>query len=138
MARKPAPRKTAKTSQTTSLLEWVAGGLGLAVILAVLAVIGGEAFSGDRSPPAIVVEPVQVTATAGGYLVRVRVRNDGGQSAAQLVVDGRLTPAAGEPETSEATFDYVPRHSSREGGLFFKNDPKTGSLTLRAKGYVEP
>ncbi|HYE45335.1 MAG TPA: TIGR02588 family protein [Caulobacter sp.] len=141
MARRPAappPRKQTATTDTTSLLEWIAGGIGLLMLLAVLGVIGREALVGDTSPPAIVVEQVGTQAVPGGYLVRIKVANTGGNSAAQVVVEGELARPGQEPETSEATFDYVPERSSREGGLFFRDDPAGGGLTLRAKGYVEP
>ncbi|NBB14338.1 TIGR02588 family protein [Caulobacter sp. SLTY] len=141
MARKPAAKpaqKSKATADTTSVLEWIAGGIGLLLLLLVVGVIGREALFGDRSPPAVLVEQVGAQAVPGGYLVRIKVRNDGGRSAAQVVVEGELTRQGAEPETGEATFDYVPPGSSREGGLFFTADPAAGELALRAKGYVEP
>ena len=47
-------------------------------------------------------------------------------------------PESQEPETAEATFDFLPARSRREGGLYFTNDPRIGALTLRAKGYADP
>lgn len=41
-------------------------------------------------------------------------------------------------EHGEATLDYVPQHSEREGGLLFLNDPARHERQLRVKGYVEP
>jgi uncharacterized protein (TIGR02588 family) len=134
---RPAPKSKA-AADATSLLEWIAGGIGLLLLLLVFGVIGREALFGDRSPPAVLVERVSAEAVPGGYLVRIRVRNEGGSSAAQVVVEGELTRPGAEPETGEATFDYVPQGSSREGGLFFTSDPADGQLALRAKGYVEP
>ena len=141
MARKPPPRRDSpkqKVTDTTSLLEWIAGGLGLLLVLLVLGVIGREALFGDSSPPAVVVEQLGVKAVPGGHLVEVKVSNRGGSSAAAVLIEGELTLPGAEPETSETTFDYVPDKSSREGGLFFQGDPKVGVLTLRAKGYVAP
>ena len=37
-----------------------------------------------------------------------------------------------------ARIDYVPGHSVRQGGLFFTRDPRTGHLSLRARGYSAP
>ena len=148
MARKPSSKPQSKaasrsggrppTTDTTSLLEWIAGGIGLVLLLLVVLVIGQEAVLGERSPPAIVVEQAGVQPTAGGYLVKIRVTNKGGATASQVVIEGELSRPGAEPETSEATFDYVPDKSSREGGLFFQGDPAGGALTLRAKGYVDP
>jgi uncharacterized protein (TIGR02588 family) len=35
-------------------------------------------------------------------------------------------------------FDYVPGHSVRQGGLFFTRDPRSGHLSVRARGYSAP
>ena len=41
-------------------------------------------------------------------------------------------------ETSDITFDYVPGHAERKGGLFFRQDPRMHKLELRALGYQTP
>ena len=45
---------------------------------------------------------------------------------------------SGASETSEATIDYLPARSEREGGLIFSRDPRGHELRLRAKGYAQP
>ena len=149
--RKSPPRKTATSKPRsataeqprrgsqgpTPVLEWIAAGVGLVVLIGTVGFIGSEAFRPDRSPPQVVVERLGVRATEAGYLVSVRAINKGGSAAAQVVVEGELE-TGGEPETAEATFDFIADHSSREGGLFFESDPGQGKLTLRAKGYAAP
>lgn len=137
MARKPAAKATSG-KHGTPLLEWIAGAVGLGLVLLTLAVIGQEAMVGDSSPPNVTVEARSVQAVKGGWLVEIEVINSGGSPAAQVAVEGELTLAAKAPETAEASFDYVPDHSRRRGGLFFADDPRGGQLSLRAKGYVEP
>ena len=137
MARKPAA-KANSGANGTPLLEWIAGAVGLGLVLMTLAVIGHEAMVGDSSPPAVTVEARAVQAVKGGWLVEREVINSGGSPAAQVAVEGALTLAAKAPEKAEASFDYVPDHSRRRGGLFFADDPRGGQLSLRAKGYVEP
>jgi uncharacterized protein (TIGR02588 family) len=142
--RKPARRKTAASTarppaaKQTPLLEWVAAAVGLLLTLGVIGVIGWEALNADDSPAAMKVESLGATRTAAGYVLEVRVTNTGGSPAAQVTIAGELTPPGGEAETAEATFDYVPDHSTRTGGLFFATDPRAGSLKLTAKGYVSP
>lgn len=142
MARKPAPAKArsgiSPGAAGTPLLEWLAGGLGLLLVLLTAGVVFQEALFGDRSPPAVTVEARQVHAVKGGWLVEIEVINSGGTPAAQVAVEGELTLAAKAPETAEASFDYVPDHSRRRGGLFFADDPRRGQLSLRAKGYAQP
>ncbi len=137
MARKPAA-KANSGANGTPLLEWIAGAVGLGLVLMTLAVIGHEAMVGDSSPPAVTVEAKAVHAVKDGWLVEIEVINSGGSPAAQVAVEGDLTLPARAPETAEASFDYVPDHSRRRGGLFFADDPRRGQLSLRAKGYVEP
>ncbi len=142
MARKPAPARTrprvSPGARGTPLLEWMAGGLGLLLVLLTAGVVGHEALFGDPSPPAITVEARQVHAVKDGWLVEIEVINSGGSPAAQVAVEGELILAGKDPEMAEASFDYVPDHSRRRGGLFFADDPRGGQLSLRAKGYVEP
>jgi uncharacterized protein (TIGR02588 family) len=139
MAGKPtAKAKAHPGAEGTPLLEWIAGTIGLVLVLLTLAVIGREALFGDPSPPAVAVQARAVHAAPGGWLVEIEVVNSGGAPAAQVAVEGELTLAGQEPETAEASFDYVPDHSRRRGGLFFRQDPRTGRLSLRAKGYTEP
>ncbi|MGS7457319.1 hypothetical protein, partial [Mycobacterium tuberculosis] len=76
--------------------------------------------------------------TSSGYLVRIKAINKGGSSAAALAVEGTLTDQGQTLENSEMTFDYVPAHSTKEGGLFFDHDPETFELKLRVLGYQEP
>lgn len=141
MARKPTSKPTAEASpgaQGTPLLEWIAGAIGLALVLLTGGVIGQEALFGDPSPPAITVAAGQIHAVKGGWLVEIEAVNEGGSPAAQVAVEGELTLPGQPAQTAEASFDYVPDHSRRPGGLFFTHDPRTGQLTLRAKGYTEP
>ena len=139
MARKPAGKTQAHRGATgTPLVEWIAGALGLVLVILTLGVIGREALFGDRSPPSVTVEARAVQAVQGGWLAQIEVVNGGGSPAAAVAVEGELTLPGRPPETAEATFDYVPDHSRRQGGLFFRQDPRSGRLTLRAKGYTEP
>lgn len=136
MARKPA--KASPGAPGTPLVEWIAGALGLVLVLLTLGVIGHEALFGDPSPPSITVEAREVHAVKGGWLLEVEAINEGGSPAAGVAVEGELALAGRDPETAETTFDYVPDHSRRRGGLFFTQDPRTAPLTLRAKGFTEP
>ncbi|WGM37860.1 hypothetical protein [Caulobacter sp. NIBR1757] len=137
MARKPTA-KANPGAHGTPLLEWIAGAVGLVLVLMTLAVIGHEAVFGDTSPPAVTVETREIHAVKGGWLVEIEAINSGGSPAAQVAVEGELTLPGQPPETAEASFDYVPDQSRRRGGLFFTADPRGGRLSLRARGYTEP
>jgi uncharacterized protein (TIGR02588 family) len=122
----------------TPLLEWIAAAIGLVVVLATLALVSSEALRADTSPPAVMVQNLGARRTEAGWVLQVRADNRGGSPAAQVRVTGELTPPGGMMETAEATFDFVPDHSARDGGLFFSSDPAHGKLVLRATGYADP
>ena len=120
-----------------SVWEWVAaavaGGLVIAAIVTLL--VAGRH---ERTPPRLSVR-IEGSEPAGPYFrVRFAVRNDGGTTAAEVVVRGEIQAASRAPESGEVTFDYVPDGSERRGALLFTIDPRTAHLAVRALGYREP
>ncbi|HEX5514418.1 MAG TPA: TIGR02588 family protein, partial [Gammaproteobacteria bacterium] len=93
---------------------------------------------GDRSPPDIVIMQETITGSGKDYLVQFRVRNLGGETAAEVKITGTLSRNDPEVEKSEVTVDYVAAGSERRGGLFFSNDPRDGQLALGVSGYRLP
>ena len=131
---KAGPKRTAMP-----LLEWLAAGIGLLLLAGMLAIIGMEAIRGESGqPPAIAVRATRVVAVPGGYLVEVEATNASGASAAAVEVEGRLMAGDTVVETGRLTFDYVPAHARRTGGLLFAEDPRRHRLEIRALGYREP
>ena len=121
------------------ILEWIAAGLGLVLTLGLLAVIGREAIAGETSePPAIDVRAVSVRPLPSGFLVELVASNRSGGTGAAVRIEGRLESGGAAIETSDITFDYVPGHAERKGGLFFRQDPRLHKLELRALGYQTP
>jgi uncharacterized protein (TIGR02588 family) len=120
-----------------SVWEWVTAAAAAAVVAAavVTLLIAGRH---ERTPPRLSVR-VEAAEPAGPYFrVRFAVRNDGGTTAAEVVVRGELRNASTSAETGEVTFDYVPDGSERRGALLFTTDPRTAHLAVRALGYREP
>lgn len=133
VARRPA----AAESRATPVLEWGSAALGALLLFATVGFLLWEALSGRNTPPDLKVSPLAVRAVEGGHLVEIRVENGADRPAAQVEVEGELSGGA-QHDTASATFDYVPAGSARTGGLFFREDPRQGALTLTAKGYVDP
>jgi uncharacterized protein (TIGR02588 family) len=128
-------RKAARTPA----LEWAAAGVGLLLLLTMLAIIGMEAVGGEtEAPPAVTVAAGRIVAASGGYVVEIEAGNSSGAAAAAVQVEGALMAGDAAIETSSLTFDYLPGHSRRKGGLFFTQDPRRYRLDLRALGYQEP
>ena len=130
------PHRT--SGHTTPLLEWVVGGLGALLVGGAIAFLVYHSMTRDRTPPDVRVVAARVLDLQNGYLVQFRAFNQGGSAAAQLTIEGELAGPDGHTETSEATLDYLPPRSDREGGLVFSRDPRAGQLSLRAKGYARP
>lgn len=121
------------------LLEWAAAAIGLVLTLGIVAVIGREAISGEAAqPPAIEVMVESLGAMPSGYRVGIAAVNRSGGTAAEVEVEGSLMAGDTLVEASNLTFDYVPGHATRKGGLFFTRDPRRHRLELRALGYQEP
>jgi uncharacterized protein (TIGR02588 family) len=122
----------------TSKWEWVAGGVGLALVLGAVGFIAYNALTAEPSVPAVTVEHVGTQRNAGGYVVEFRARNSGPSTAASLTISGTLYDGSTGIETSQVTLDYLPPRGERRGGLIFQTDPAGHELKLKAQGYVDP
>ncbi len=121
------------------LLEWISAGIGLGLTVAIVALIGREALNGETAqPPAIGVVAGRVTPIQAGFVVEVTAVNRSGGTAAAVEVEGELKSGDESIESSSLTFDYVPGHAERKGGLFFTEDPRRHRLEVRALGYQAP
>ena len=121
------------------LLEWVAAAIGLVLTLGILAIIGREALSGEvDQAPAVEVRVERLVQTPAGFVVEIAATNRSGATAAAVGIEGVLKNGEAKVETSGTTFDYVPGHATRKGGLFFKEDPRRHKLEVRALGYQAP
>ena len=128
-----------KRAPKEPLLEWVAAGVGLVLTLGIVAVIGREALNGEtRQPPAIEVMKGDPVPIANGFVVEIAAINRSGGTAAEVEIEGALMSGATPVETSSLSFDYVPGHATRRGGLFFRQDPRNYRLEVRPLGYRAP
>ena len=129
--RPPAPRDV-------PALEWVVAAIGALLVAGTIGYLVTQALWRDRTPPDVrlVAEPAREL--QGGWLVRFHAFNHGGEPAAEILVEGELRGPDGSVETAEATLDYLPPGSQREGGLVFSSDPRRFELALRVKGYAKP
>jgi uncharacterized protein (TIGR02588 family) len=128
---------TQRKVQPTPLAEWIAAGIGLAVVLATLATLLAAAVV-DDDPPDLAVEATAIAEASAGYRVELVAENRGGAPAAEVVIEGTLRRGDQVLETRELTLSYLPGHSSRSGGMFFVRDPRGLKLELRPVGYESP
>jgi uncharacterized protein (TIGR02588 family) len=119
-------------------LEWLVAGIGALLVAGTIGYLVVQALWRNESPPDVRIVALRVLALPDHHLVEFRAVNRGGEPAAQLLVEGELVGADGPVESAEATLDYLPPNSHREGGLLFRRDPRELELRLRAKGYARP
>jgi uncharacterized protein (TIGR02588 family) len=114
-------------------LEWAAGLVGLVIVGLTLAVIGYEAYRGERDAPDLRVEMGRPTPVSGGRSVRVVVQNAGRRAAVAVIVEG----SAGDVR-SEAQIEHVAGLSSAEAVLVFPESADLAGLSVRVVGYTVP
>lgn len=131
-------KNDAPPGAATSKWEWVAGAVGLFLLLGAVGFIAYNALTTDPSVPLVTVEHLGTERTPGGYVVEFRARNAGPATAAAVTISGTLLDGSIEIETSQATLDYLPPQGERQGGLIFQTDPAGHELSLEAEGYVDP
>jgi uncharacterized protein (TIGR02588 family) len=119
-------------------LEWAIAGMGALLVGTTIAYLVYQALWRDETPPDVRVAAERVVPLQEAFLVEFRATNRGSQAAAQLLIEGQIEGPDGVVETSEATLDYLPPNSYRNGGLFFTRDPRRLELRLTARGYAEP
>ena len=131
------PRENGKAK--TPLLEWIAAGVGLLLTLAMLAVIGREAWmNGSDQAPSISVAVTGITATSTNYVVAFEARNMTGGPAAAVEIEAVIMDRDIIVETSKATLDYVAGYGKAQGGVVFTKDPRQHALIIRARGFQTP
>jgi uncharacterized protein (TIGR02588 family) len=130
--------RAGKARRPVPATEWVVAAIGAALVAGTIGYLVFLALSRDEAPPDVQVVAGSVHALQHGYVVEFRAINAGAKAAAELLVEGELTGPDGPIETAEATIDYLPPRSEREGGLIFSRDPRKYELHLRARGYVDP
>ncbi|QDP19071.1 hypothetical protein [Sphingomonas xanthus] len=115
------------------LLEWTSAGLGLAVIIALLAILLLDSAKApeDRIPD-LSVTVDQLVPTRSGMAARFVISNASGQTASRVQVEGK---AGGESAT--ATVDYVPGRSDAKGVLLFSS-ATASPPTVRVTGFELP
>jgi uncharacterized protein (TIGR02588 family) len=124
--------------QPGELWEELLGGVGLILVIGVISFLLYQA-SQPNQPPALAVQAEQTIAQENGYLVQIRVTNQGDETASSALVEGTLVDASGNTvESSDITFDYIPPRSQRHAGLVFQSNPNEYQLELQFRGYVEP
>jgi uncharacterized protein (TIGR02588 family) len=107
------------------------GALGLFLVIGCLVVILWRATTNVKGPD-VHLRLIETRPAQGQWLAEIEARNLGGDTAAEVEIEGRL----GE-ETASALLDYLPASGRRTVVLGFSRDPE-GQVELRTRGWIEP
>jgi len=135
---KEEEKESKRKNNKTPILEWLAAGIGLILVLFSIGFLLYSAIIKQDTPPDLVVVADNITKTEKGYLVKFSLENKGGNNASQVTVEGKLKKGEEDEETSSVTFAYAPSNSKKEGGLLFTKNPQEFQMELRALGYENP
>ncbi|RYD81809.1 MAG: hypothetical protein EOP84_10415, partial [Verrucomicrobiaceae bacterium] len=92
----------------SSLVHKLAAALGAILITFSIGTLLFDAFSGDDTPPEIVLHVEKVQPQSGGrFVVLFRAENKGHSAAADVLISAEIQDASNNRETSEAQLDYV-------------------------------
>lgn len=127
--------KSDKTlTERTSLLEWIVAAIGLLVVIFSIGFVSYKAITSEDEPPDLLIKSTSTKKLPNGYLVEFKVINKGDRTAANVVIEGKLSNG----ETKTIAIDYVASKSEQEGGMFFTDDPQQNDLEIKAVGYENP
>lgn len=121
----------------TSKWEWVAAAVSALIVLGILGVLIGEATA-ESTPPDITLRADSIVAVSDGFVVSITAHNRGTGTASNVTVNAELLDGSSVVETASATFDYIPGESRRGGGMFFRRDPRSLTLRMKAAGWQDP
>lgn len=120
-------------------LEWLAAAVGLLIFLGLFATIFSQGIEQSRGEvPQLVVEGQRIVPAQAGSLVEFTVHNRSRQTAAAVVIEGRLSGAGGQEQLAQVTIDYVPARSRVTAGLIFPGDIRDRKVEIRPIGYRQP
>lgn len=113
-----------------NVVEWSVFALSLVLVLALTGYLAYDVFRGAGDAPVFAFEFGAPAFQDSLYVLPVTVHNTGDRTAASVVV-----VVASGAEEAEVVFDYVPRHSTREGAAFFRTRPSAPSASIRSYSH---
>jgi uncharacterized protein (TIGR02588 family) len=120
-------------------LEWAVFGVGLVLILLLMAYLIYDAVTIGDDPPVIDVQLGTTESRNGSFLVPVTLHNLGEETAENVTIEVLLLAGGEEVESAEIAFDFVPRDSTRSGWVTFMTDPRSvDEMQPRVLGYQIP
>jgi uncharacterized protein (TIGR02588 family) len=138
MTDKQEPEKDTQKKTRTPALEWLFATIGLFLVVSIIGFLIYEIVTDEKKPPNLNVKIEEIIPQEKGFLIKFTLENTGDETAADVTVEGEIKKAAESIEKSDVTVDYVPSHSEKKGGMFFRENPRNAEFEIRARGYNQP
>ena len=120
-------------------LEWIVFACSLLIVAGTLGYLIYDVATLSDAPPTITFKLGQPQPQSNHFIVPVSVTNRGDQTAEGVHVEVTLENSGKEQENAEFEIAFLPRHSTREGWVTFKTDPRTvEQMQARVLGFEKP
>lgn len=131
-------KRSSKSGAATPFLEWVIGGIGVALLVSCVAYLIYDGLTNGEKPGAITASVIDIADVGERHVVTFKIENGGSQTLSNLHISARLLEGDREIESARTIIDYLPGSSTQEGGFYFEHDPRTLTVEIRAEGYQKP
>lgn len=131
-------RDKEENNNQVSVWEWLIAFVGFVLVVGVIVFLLYKAFLGSELPPDVKLQLESVEQVSNGYLVKFSALNRGSETLAGVLIEAELKRGEEKTETSQTTINFLPAHSIRRGGFFFRSDPRQSNLQMHTLGYEEP
>lgn len=123
-----------------SAAEWTSFGISLAIVLALVGLVGYLQFSRGSRPPTIDVAPRldRVRQIGDVYYVPIDVANGGDLTAQDVRIVLAHASDGDRVQSSELRFEYLAGGETARGTVSFRQDPSRGSVGVDTLSFLEP
>ena len=119
-------------------LEWTVFAAALVIVAGCVAALVAMMLRTSDRPPELVVTVGRAERVSSGFRIPLQVRNEGDETAEEVLVAVTLESGGEEMERAEVTIAFVPRRSERHGYVVFGRDPQCCEVAARAVGFETP
>lgn len=114
--------------------------ISLVILVGILSLAVWSSVRTGEDPPDILIDVdiEDVREMDAGYYVPIRVTNNGGMTAQDLVVSGELDLGDGEPETADITISFLAGGETESAEMVFSAHPDDGELTIGPTSFLKP
>lgn len=119
------------------LAEWVSLIVSALLILGVATVLAYKAMQPNERVVNVdaTVQMEKIQASGGRFVLPVVLANKGGRTVRELTVEVSFQPEDAEPQTAEATIDYLGENSEEVIYFYFEEDPRGLQVEARPASY---